>query len=254
MSDKKEDAKAPGTAVVTWKEKMAAVTAKAAATEAPKGGFLSFKNGRLSYDDTLIPGDKTQVIIVDFLLENTWFREKYNPNKAASPVCYALGREEADLKPHEESEEPKHTDCETCPLNEWGSDREGGRGKDCKNTRRIAVIPADVLKADDPVTAIKKASLVQCKLPVTSIKNFSKAINQVVKVLGAPPFTVVMELSVTPDDRTLFQVNWKVMEQITGDPILQALYDKHVSAEKVLFQPYPKNEEDEAPKAKSGKY
>jgi hypothetical protein len=246
--------KEPGTAVVTWKERAAMVTAQYAAQEAPKGGFLSFKGGRLSYDDTPIPGDKLNCIIVDFVLENTWYGRKYDPANTSPPKCYALGRDEEILAPHEDSEEPQGGEdgmCATCPRNEWGSDPGGGRGKDCKNTRRIAVIPADVLQADDPVAAIKKASLVQCKLPVTSVKAFSKMINQIVKVLGVPPFGVTVELSVSPSDN-MFSVNWKVTDQVHGDEILQALYENNVAAEKVVMMPYPKME-DEA-KSDSKKY
>lgn len=245
-----EETPKPGTAVVSWKEKMQEVKARAAAMEAPKGGFLSFKNGRLAYDDTYIPGDKIEVIIVDFMLENTYFPEKFNPNKAASPVCYAIGRDEEDLQPHEEAESPQggvDGMCASCEHNEWGSDPEGGRGKACKNTRRIAMISADALKADDPVVAVKKSGIVMCKLPVTSVKNFSRVINQIVKVLGEPHFAVTVELSVVPDDGRLFSVNWKVLGQIQGDPLLQALYEKSLQAEKMLNQAYPKNEEDEAP-------
>lgn len=242
-----------GTAVVTWREKMAAVTAQAAAMESPKGGFLSFKGGRMSYDDTPIPGDKMKIVVVDFLLENSWFKDDYNAMVPASPACYALGRDEEELAPHEESLLPQNPKCVDCPKNEWGSDRKGGRGKDCKNTRRIAVIPADVLTADDPLSAIKKANVVMCKLPVTSIKVFSKTINQIVKVLGVPPFSVVIELSVTPHPANQFQVNWQVQEQITNQEHLQALYDKHVSIEKIMFTPYPKM--DDAPaRPASGKY
>lgn len=252
--------KQPGTAVVTWKDRMAAVVAKSAAMEAPKGGFLSFRGGRLSYDDTPIPGDKIQVIVLDHVLENTWFKEDFNPAKTASPACYALGREEEALEPHADCEEPKGGEgggCATCPLNEWGSDRKGGRGKDCKNTRRIAMIPADVLvkfNAGD-TDALKKASVVMCKLPVTSTKAFSKFINSIVKAMEVPPFQIITELSVSPHPANQFQVNWKVMDKIADDhPSLPVLYEKHVACEKLLFQPYPKMEEQAPAASKSTKY
>lgn len=242
--------KEPGTAVVTWKDRMAAVTAQAQQTEASKGGFLSFKSGRLSYDDTPIAGDKINVIVADFVLENTWYVDDYNAMKPASPACYALGREEEGLVPHADSEDQQHPQCADCPMNEWGSYRKGGRGKDCKNTRRIAVIPADVLVKGPE--AIKKANVVMCKLPVTSIKIFSKFVNQVTRVLGKPPFGVVVELSLTPNPATIFQVNWKILENVTDETLLQALYEKHVSIEKMMFQPYPKI--DGEPVNKSTKY
>ncbi len=241
----------PGTAIVSWKDKMALVTAQAGASEAPKGGFLSFKGGNMSYNEEPIPGNKMDVIVVDFLLENAMFRDKYNPNRPASPMCYAFGREEADMKPHEEAEEPQNPQCEDCPNNEWASDPEGGRGKACKNSRRIAVLPADILLKGSE--AIRKASVVMCKLPVTSIKLFSAYINQCVKVLEKPPFAVVVELSTTPHPANLFSVNWKIKDVIASDELLEALYNKRVSIEKLMLQPYPKFEDEPAPAPRGGK-
>lgn len=247
----------PGTALMTWKEKMAAVTAQAAAAEAPKGGFLSFKGGNMSYDDNMIPGNKMEVVVVDFLLENGMFREKYNAAKPASPMCYAFGREEADLKPHEDCEEPQHTQCGIpgqegcCPNNEWGSDPEGGRGKACKNSRRIALMSADVLTQGPE--AVKKANVVMCKIPVTSIKLFSKFVNECTAVLGVPPFGVITELSTKPHPTSLFTVNWKILDKVVGDDKMEALYNKHVSIKGQMFQPYPAQEEEAAAPAKASK-
>lgn len=251
-----EEKKAPGTAVVTWKEKMAMVTAQASSMEATKGGFLSFKNGRMSYDDTPIPGDKMDVIVVDFLLENGIFKEKYNANKPATPMCYALGRDEETLAPHPDCDEPQAPKCGTpgqdgcCPHNEWASDPEGGRGKACRNTRRVAIIAADSIAQG--AEGIKKANVLMCKIPVTSLKFFSKFINQATKVLESPPFAVPVQLSVTPS-ANMFDVNWKVLNKIEDQALLEALYNKHVSIEKQMFQPYPKLD-DEPASVKSGKY
>ena len=243
---------APGTAVVTWREKMAMVTAQAAASEATKGGFLSFKGGNMSYDDNMIAGNKLEVVVLDFMLENAIFREKYNPSKPASPMCYAFGREEDTMVPHPEAEEPQAASCAVCPNNDWASDPEGGRGKACKNSRRIALLPADVLSRG--VADIAKANVVMCKLPVTSIKNFSAYINQVVKVLEQPPFAVRCELSVKPHPTSLFQVHWKIIDVIQADEVLEALFNRRAAFEKMLSQPYPKFEDKPDAKPRSGKY
>jgi hypothetical protein len=249
---KPAEAAAPaGTAVVTWKDRMAAVVAQSAQSEAPKGGFLSFKAGTMSYDETPIPGNRMEVIVIDFLLENAMFRDKYNPMKTVSPMCYAFGREEEELRPHEDSEEPQHTDCATCPNNEWGSDPEGGRGKACKNSRRIAIISADCLTKG--IDAIRKANVVMCKIPVTSIKNFSRFVNQCTGVMQAPPFQLITELSVAPHPANLFEVKWKVIEKIESQDVLEALYAKRQSIERQMFQPYPANEEAAAPAPRGGK-
>lgn len=256
---KTTETKEPGTAIVSWREKMVAVAAQAAQSEAPKGGFLSFKGGRMSYNDEQIPGDKLQVIIVDFILENAWFPEKYNPNKTVSPACYAFGRQEGDMAPHEECEKPQggsdggcgipgEEGC--CPLNEWGSDPDGGRGKACKNSRRIAVITSDVLNGG--ADAIRKTSPVMCKLPVTSLKNFSSHINKIVKVLNVAPFAVICELAVVPHPANQFEVVWKILDQVQDEELLGALAAKYDAIQKNLWAPYPQME-DEQPQ-RSTKY
>ena len=255
-----EPVKAPGTAIVSWKDKMALVQAQAAASEAPKGGFLSFKGGNISYNDDLIPGNNLGVIVIDFLLENGMFRNKYNPNKPAAPMCYAFGRTEDELKPHPDCEESQHTQCGIsgqdgcCPNNEWGSDPDGGRGKACKNSRRIGIISADMLGQTDTLERIQKSSVVMCKLPVTSIVNFSRYVNQVVKAMETVPFAVTTELSTKPHPASLFQVHWKVTDEIRDQATLEALFAKRESFQKQLHLPYPKFEEEEQSAKKSGKY
>jgi len=247
----------PGTAVMTWKEKMAMVTAQAAATEAPKGGWLSFKGGNIVYDDSNIPGNTMDVVVVDFALENAYYEDKYNPAKTVPPTCYAIGRDEESMRPHPDCESPQSPQCgipgtdNCCPMNEWASDPEGGRGKACKNSRRIIIMPADAIKKG--TEAITKAGTLVCKIPSTSLKNFSKYVNQCVKVLEVPPFGVTTRLSTKPHPTNLFEVNWMVLDKVMGDDNMEALYNKHMSAERTLFAPYPKKEEEQAAKAPASK-
>lgn len=243
MSDKKE----PGTAIVSWKDKMLAVQKQSIEAEKPVGGFISFKGGRMTYNEMQIPGDKIQCVIVDYILENTYFDSKYDPDRPLSPVCYAFGRREKGMAPHEESENPQADSCEGCPQNEWGSAGEGSKGKACKNSRRLAILHADFATSPEK---IHEGDLVFAKLPVTSVKNFSAFVNQVA-VLNLPPFGVICEMSVKPDNKTLFQVNFKAIKPIEGDDLLAALVAKNELAASKLSQAYPKNDED---KPKSGKY
>lgn len=235
-----------GSAIVAWKEKMAALTTQAVEAEKPTGGFISFKGGRMSYNDQLIPGDKINCVIVDSMIEYNFYKEKYNADKLVSPVCYAYGHKEKDLKPHEDAEEPQHENCVECPNNEWGSDPEGGKGKACKNTRRIALIPADAALTPEGIAG---ADIVFAKIPVTSVRNFSNFVNQVA-TLGVPPFGVLCEISVVPDNKTLFQVRFKALKQIEGDELLSSLVAKNAVAAAKMAQPYPRNEEAEAPSNK----
>ena len=247
----------PGTAVVSWKDKMAAITAQAVQSEAPKGGYLSFKGGNISFNDDLIPGNKLNVIVLDFLLENYHFAEAYSGGSAI-PVCFAFGREESELAPHKDAEDPQSDECGTsgeegcCPLNEWGSASNGGRGKGCANSRRVAVIAADCIPKG--LDAIKKASVLMLKVPVTSVYLFSKFVNQTAQALETPPFGVIVELSTKPDKKNLFSVNWKVIGQTTDQEVLEALYNKRMSIQDKLFAPYVKIEPEAEKSTRSGKF
>ncbi len=228
---------AEGGAIVAWKDRVAALAKDVAATEKPSGSsYISFKGGRLSLGENYVPGDKILCVILDHVWEYTFFPNAYDPLKPVSPVCYAYGRKEDEMTVA--GEEPQSDSCAGCPRNEWGSDLKGGRGKACKNSRKLAIIHADSLKGD-----IAKAEVVQARIPVTSVKNFSKFATDVANVLHVPPFGVICELSVTPNPTSQFQVNFRVVEKIENDTLLQSLYERHLTMDKLLRTPYPTNEE-----------
>jgi hypothetical protein len=243
----KTEKKPTATAVVPWKERMKALTTQVIAAEKQSSGFLSFKGGALMLGENRFPNDSAEVVIVDYVFENRHFAEKYNPNKPASPVCYAFARNEKDLKPHEKAENPQAESCAGCPLNEWGSDLDGGRGKACSNTRRLQMIAA----GDATVDRVATADVVSAILPVTSVRNFSTFVNQVAQSLGMPPFGVVCELSVKPHPTSLFQVHFKPMRAIEDDALLSLLLAKHemVAAKDLAYTP-----NSELQKSQSSKY
>lgn len=238
------------TQIVEWKSRMAEIAKIAVAAEKPTGGWLSFKGGRLSYADQYIPGDTIRCVILAHLLENSWYEEDYDPNKPASPSCYAFGSHDSEMKPMPECDAPQAAFCRECPKNEWGSDRKGGKGKDCKNVRRLSLIHADGLQDID------KADVVFAKLPVMSVANFSNFVNQVGHALNLPPFGVICELSVKPHPVSQYQVHFKVMETI-DERFYPALVAKYERAMEQLSKPYISNAElnkDDAPTKKSKKF
>jgi len=257
----------PGTAVAApaktsvgmpmdWRERMKQVAVKTAEQEKPQGGYISFKSGRLSVGDTVMPGDKIECIIVDSYFHNKYYDTPYDSKKISSPACYAFSRDDAELKPELSADDPQGGEdgfCVGCPMNEWGSSPKGGRGKACTNTRRLFLLPADVINKPD---SINRVEFLQCDLPVTSVKNFSKFVNDLAPA-GLAPFQVVVEMSVKPHDDTLFQVNFKPMEQIKNEDVLSALAARNWRQEQAEFPKYPTKEElaeREAGAPKSGKY
>lgn len=235
--------KAPASTAVampgSWKDRMKQVAVQAAQTEKPTGGFISFKSGRLSIGDQVMPGDKIECVVIDYLLHNKYFDTPYNAQKPTPPVCYAFARVEDEMEPSDSAEDPQADFCLGCEKNEWGSDPKGGRGKACTNSRRLWLLPADCL--NDP-SKIARMDALQCDLPATSIKNFSKFVNDAAP-MGLPPFAFVVEMSVKPHPTSLFQVHFKALEQIKSDAALEALSLRNWSMSQEPFPVYPTKEE-----------
>lgn len=273
--------KGTGTALVAWKDRMTSVKAAAQEAEKPQGGFISFKGGRMSYGDEMIPGDKINAIIIDYRFENDLYLAPYQPGVVRSPDCFAiaapaerhlLGPYKRDKETGEfilengervsDAEDPQGDSeglCEACEWNEWGSaaNLPGGkpdsRGKGCKTTRRLMIAAADDCTTPEKIA---KASVMTMLPPATSVDNFQNCMNQITKVLDTAHFGAVVEISVRPHDKFLFQVHFKVLQQITNEDLLVALlnkYEKEAQREIV----YPKNSEREgggAPPKQSTKY
>jgi len=229
------------TNLVPWKERLQQLAKQTEEAEKPTGNFLTFKNGMLLFNDTPVPGNKMLAVPIDYMFENAYFPNRYDPTKVVSPVCYAFARKEAELAPYKDCEDPQHETCDGCERNEWGSDPDGGKGKACKNTRRIALLHKDSL-ADEKT--ILEAAVAICKLPVTSVKNWSTFANQCATVLKVPPLAVICEISVVPDPKTQFQVLFKGTEVIKNEDILATLVAKQEMVAKNMIVPYPKNKEE----------
>jgi hypothetical protein len=224
-----------GTAMVDWQAQLAEMAVATAEAEKPSGNWVSFKSGVLSVGGNPIKGNKMKVIVVHSAFENQIYRDKYDSNNPGqTPYCYAIAELEEDLKPHPDAAAPVSPTCAECPNNVWGSDPEGGRGKACKNVRRIAMI--SVADMED----INKAPVAMAKLPVTSVKNWSTYANQIANVLKLPPLAVITELSVEPDAKTMFQVNFQLVDKVTDGAQIQALLTKRKDTTPLIFAGYDK--------------
>lgn len=268
-----------GTALVHWKDRMVAVKQQVQEAEKPQGGFISFKGGRMSYGDELLPGDKINAIIIDYRFENDLYLSKYVAGVNRSPDCYAICRPGELLAPNlvknqetgemeygaenvqggpdilTAAEEPQ---CDGCWANEWGSAKFIGdkdptaRGKACKTSRRIMILAADDCTSPEKIARAQVVTLIP---PATSVDNFQGMMNQVTKALDTVMFGAVVEISVKPHPKFLFQVHFKVLQQINNDDILQALLARHEKETQKEVN-YPKNSEREGapPPPQSKKY
>lgn len=221
-------------AVIPWEEQLKALATHTAETEKPSGNWVSFKNGVFSYNGTQMKDNRANVVIIHSIHENQWYPRPYNPNLPENPSCFAFAENEDDLAPHPDSADPQAPTCAQCPKNAWGSDPQGGRGKACKNVRRLAMVHQDDLKNLD------KAAVALAKTPVTSTKNWATYASQIANVMKLPPLAVITEVSVTPSDRQ-FDVNFNLVDRIQDPELIQALLRKRQDATPVIFAPYSKN-------------
>jgi hypothetical protein len=236
--------------------------AQAAAEQAPatSGTFISTRGGILSFGDEELPGNQACVIILDMLREHTYYANKFDPDVAASPVCYAFGRAGEEMAPHHSMQadvtyfQPQAEECKDCKWNEWGS-ADTGRGKACQNRERLALIPAgyyqpkkgsrdfDLELFTDP-KHFQSADTAFIRLPVTSVAGWWKYVSQLATQSHRPPHGVVTRLFIEPHPKWQYQVHFEMVEEVSND-LAQIIMARHEEALKTPIAGYspPKEEE-----------
>lgn len=256
--------KAPASkAVAKWDEELARQAEIAAAMEASSGGgqFFSIQGGQLTWQDNPMPGNEMAVVILDHIFENTFYEDAYDPDNPAPPSCFAFGRNDKEMEPHiivREADNQMADACDGCEMNEWGS-ADTGRGKACKTTRRLAMIPAgnfdkngDFEMIDDP-EFYAKAQIGYMKLPVTSINGFASFVKQVAGTLKRPPFGIFTRVYVQPDPKTQYKVFFEPLDSIP-DELASVIMERNEEAKTVIDFPYQlPDEEEPAPRKARGR-
>lgn len=228
---------------VSWEEQMKADARAQISAERPALAFMSLKSGVMSIGDEPVPGNEINAIVVATVSENTWYKDRYDPNVKANPACYALGEGKAeDLVPMTEAKEPQHTDCKTCSKFEWGSDPNGGRGKACKERRRLALMAPD-----------GGAELVILSIPPTSLKNWANHVSRVVATTGKSTAGVVTRIKVVPNAKNQFEVKFEIVDMVP-DAALPSVMSHKAEALAAMTSPYPEMDEEEKAPAKKRKF
>lgn len=252
----RKSSKTTGKSMVAWKEELAKEAQAAANAEANTGGgqFFSLKSGVLSFQDAPLPGNRVGAIIIDHIFENVFYDEDYDPDVISPPTCFSFGRDENTMAPHNlvvEAGQAQHEECHGCPMNEWGS-AEKGRGKACRNSRRLALLPAGVFdKAgsftpeDDPDYFLKSV-VGYLKIPPTSIKGFAGYVKQLAATLKLPPFAVYTEIAVVPDADSQFKVTFQALEEVP-EKLLEVLMKRRTEIQSLIEFPYALEAEERSP-------
>jgi len=264
---------AKDTQIQKYDEEMAKLALEAAKQEAKTGGgnFISTRNAQFKIDGQPVPGNQLAVVIVDSVICNTLYEDDFNPDSPAVPLCYAYGRDEDEMGPHDDAKDPygnkalvgeeehfeeaaeEGTNCSACPHNKFGTARKG-RGKRCKNGRRIAINPAGNMSKDGKFEAFRdaaqfeKAPIKLLNVPPSSIVGYANFVKQVVNGLGVPPLQVFARMWIEPGDNA-YKVCFEALEKAPDN--LQAVLLKRMREARGVIE-VPFVERVETPKKDKG--
>ncbi len=236
-----EVAKPKVTALANWEQEAAEEAKDAAAKEVLFAPRITHKKGVLSINGQKVEGNKLPCVIIDFGCEKAYYVGKYDPDNTTPPVCYAFGRDESTLAPHPQSSQPQAETCATCPHNKMGT-ADQGRGKACKDKRRLMVIAANTKPKDIGGTEVFNLSV-----PATSIRNWATYVKSTRDSFSLPPWGLVTEIS-TEDFKDYYKLTFNAVSKVSGEQ-WAAIKQRQPSIESTMFAPYPAPGEDAPPKA-----
>ena len=237
----------PGTEVVPWEEELKEAAIAEAEKEKNAGGgqFFSLQAGQLSLGGQPVKNNRMGVILLDTMFENIFYEGAFDPKNPAPPTCFAFAHNEDELAPHKvvfELEQAQNPQCRGCPMNQWGS-ADTGKGKACRNTRRLALIAAGTLDDNGAFTAEKdpeffaKAGIALLKIPVTSVNGYASFVKNTGAAMGRPPHGIFTRVSVVPDAKSQFRVLFEAIGPISQE-VYMAIRGRLAEARTLNLVPY----------------
>lgn len=240
--------KKPGTALTLWEQEMKTAAVKHAEAEKSWGGLkrIGTTGGIMTVDDERVEGNSLDVVVLGSVHLNEYYNTAYDAQRRTVPTCYAIGDEtlddpEASMAPTDDVEDKQGDDnglCTNCWANAMGS-ANTGRGKACRNSRRLVVMTEDNLESADALEAAEERTL---GIPVTSVRAWVKYVKEVLaEKLQRPYYGVVTTISLEPDLKTQFRMNFTFKALVNFDQELWAAMQAKVKTVGVsIVAPYPK--------------
>ncbi len=139
----------------------------------PSGGITAFEVPCADSEDVELVKD-IECVIVDHHSVNTYWIGEMGDDENKAPDCVALDGK-TGFRANGGCQE-----CATCPYNEWGSGKNGGKA--CKNTHRLYLL------RDGSVMPM------MLQLPPSSIKNFKNYLSKKILMSGQRPADVVTSI------------------------------------------------------------
>lgn len=228
----------------------AAAYAKQAAVQT--ASFFSTHSGVLKYGKQAMPGNQICTVILDNIRENVYYEGSYSAEQASAPKCYAFGRALGDMEPHPsmavDTYFSKQSDtCMGCPMNVFGT-ADRGKGKACKNIRRLALLNAGNyvqngreydLDLFDEDGYYRTAQLAFIKVSVTSARNWDVYVDTIAKQYKRPPHGVITRLSYVPDPKYLHVMRFELVELLDNKHVADIIARHNdVVQSQVMMQGY----------------
>jgi hypothetical protein len=197
----------------------------------PKLQLISIKHSAQMFE--LPDGSKVESfvgIILDHNAANAWWEKSYEETGGGViPDCFSMD----GLFPSETAEKKQHTNCRSCPMNQFGSDPDGGKGKACKNMKRLHILfekelmphrlsapPSSIKAIDAYLSRLASQGLPHQLVKTTfSLKVTKNATGIEFSTLAFEPGDVVTDPEAAKQLRNLYR-QWKPicrMEDITSD-------------------------------------
>lgn len=223
------------TEIMNWKEELVTSAKEIANRERPATSQIGLRAGVMMYQGQQIPGNNLDCIIIASATEYRYDTKPFDPNNIQPPDCFSLSLTGEEMVPSDKAMDIQAERCDLCPHSKWAPNpkRPGKNHKACKERRRLALLPADVLKTGN----FKTAELAVLTIPVTSVKYWGTFVNGLVAEYSRPPWAMVANISARPHPVNQFEVNFKAVSLIPDEHLGQ-IHARIPQAQEVLLVPY----------------
>lgn len=221
--------------LVNWKEKLAKEAKEVASRERPATSQIGLRAGVMMYQGQQIPGNNLDCIIIASATEYRYDTRPFDPNNISPPDCFSLSLSGEEMVPSDKSVDVQAERCDLCPHHNWAPNpkRPGKNHKACKERRKLALLPASVLKDHN----FNTAELAIISIPVTSVKFWGTWVNALNAEYSIPPWAMLTNISARPHPVNQFEVNFKNVNPI-AEEFFSAIQNRVAGAEEILMTPY----------------
>ena len=191
--------------------------------------YISPKGKKFSIAGTKLGSSFPCVILAD-VFDHSFYDRKYDPSQDVSfgPACFAMGKSTPTMLPHEDSPNKQADNCITCDKNEFGS-AENGKGKACRNGRRLLVASVSDGKVNFGDMAIINIS-------PTALKGYSKYVKSINSIKKLPVWSVATTL--TFDEDSPWPIVCPIFDGILDGDDIGTIANNVETYDRLISEPY----------------